>query len=221
GGGAGKEEAPFIKKSTGLPQTTIEQQKNSTLEQPQAPKVEKMVKPKPEMAPKDQVVVKDKKDLKTQTIQKPKEVVEKRTDVKAGPKDTRIQDALAKINNDLNERKALPEAAQVKNVGEGSPTGSPGGSNSECASYSSRVRQRIVGNWIRIVGSNKPPRPPKISITINGSGQVTSSQYLQKSGDLSLDNSALRAIQNSSPLPPPPANCDSALRDGMIIQFGR
>ncbi|MBL7686033.1 MAG: hypothetical protein JNK65_08385, partial [Deltaproteobacteria bacterium] len=109
GGGAGKEEAPFIKKSTALPQTTIEQQKNSTLEQPQAPKVEKIAKPKPEMAPKDQVVVKDKKDLKTQTIQKQKEVVEKRTDVKAGPKDTRIQDALAKINNDLNERKALPE----------------------------------------------------------------------------------------------------------------
>jgi TonB family protein len=148
----------------------------------------------------------------------PQEAIEKKPE---GKPDNRINDALAKINQDLKERTPIPEAAQVKEGSQGNPQGTPGGDNSECSQYSARVKQRIVGNWMRLTGGNKPPRPPKIHAMINASGQITSTQFIQKSGDLSLDSSAMRAVENSSPLPAPPQNCEIALRGGITVQFGR
>ncbi|MFO1519939.1 MAG: TonB family protein [bacterium] len=213
----GKEEGLPYKKSEGLPKTTIEEQKKSNYEQPPPTKEQsKKTEKKPEGVEKAKVAVEDKNKPKTKptpTMQ------EKKPEGK--PMDPRMKDALAKINEDLKERTATPEAAQVKEGGEGSPQGSPGGSNSECSAYSSRIKQRMIGNWIRLVGSNKPPRPPKIFLTINSSGQITSTRYTQRSGDLSLDGSALRAVESSSPLPPPPLNCEMALSGGITVQFGR
>jgi len=218
GGGRSEEEGLPFKKSEALPQTTIEEQKKASFEQP--PPTKEIVPQKEEKRrvgeEKEKVVVEDK--AKKEKKRAPQEASQKTPE---GKQDTRIKDALAKINEDLKERSPIPEAAQVKEGAEGNPQGSPGGDNSECSLYSARVKQRIVGNWIRLTGGNKPPRPPKIHASINSAGLITSTQFLQKSGDLSLDSSALRAMQNSSPLPPPPANCEVALRGGITVQFGR
>jgi TonB family protein len=219
GGGVSEKEGLPFKKSEALPQTTIQEQKKASFEQPPPPKeppLPKKEEKKPEGVEKEKVVVEDK--TKKEKKPPPKEIPEKKPE---GKQDTRINDALRKINQDLKDRTLIPEAAQVKEGATGDPQGSPGGDNSECSQYSARVKQRIVGNWIRLTGGNKPPRPPKIHAMINSSGQVTSTQFLQKSGDLSLDSSAMRAIENSSPLPPPPENCEIALRGGITVQFGR
>jgi len=220
GGGISQEEGLPFKKSEALPKTTIEEQKKASFEQPPPPKEEpppKKEEKKPEGIEKEKVVVED-KTKKEKKPPPPKETPEKKPE---GTQDKRIHDALAKINEDLKERPPIPEAAQVKPGSEGDPHGSPGGDNSQCTLYSSRVKQRIVGNWIRLTGGNKPPRPPKIHAMINASGQITSTQFLQKSGDISLDSSAMRAVENSNPLPAPPQNCEIALRGGITVQFGR
>ncbi len=219
GGSTGNEEAePFIKTNQ-LPQSTLQEQKNARIEQPPLPKEKsKIQEKKPEGVEKPQVVVEDKSKKK---IEKPKVIDNKPLEGRPAKADPRINQALAKINEDLKERTVLPEAAQVKNSGEGNPQGNPGGSNSECAAYSGRVKQRIIGNWIRMVSGQKPPRPPKIFVSINASGSVTSTSWLQKSGEVSLDGSAMRAVQNSSPFPSPPLNCQIALSGGITVQFGR
>jgi TonB family protein len=217
GGGLGKEEGLPFKETKTLPQTTIEEQKKATFEQPPPTPEKPLVKPekKVEEAEKEKVMVEEKKKKLEEKKESPKKTVEGKV------QEAKIKEALAKINEDLKKPTPIPEAAQVKEGGPGSPQGEVGGSNSECSIYSARVKQRIVGNWIRIVGTNLPPRPPKISVTIDASGNIISTVWIQKSGDLSLDSSALRAIQNSSPLPAPSENCELALRGGIIVQFGR
>ncbi|GEM_PF-3578267 len=219
GGTTGEgEDLPFQESKT-LPQSTIEEQKKASFEQPPPEKTPppKQEEKKPVGEEKDKVSITD----KNKKEQKPDaKNAEKKPEGKPRV-DPQIKNALEKINQDLKERTPIPEAAQVKEGGLGSPLGNAGGSNSECDQYSIRVKQRIVGNWIRLVGTNKPPRPPKIYISLNSSGQIISTQFLQKSGDLSLDNSAERAVQNSSPLPVPPQNCEMALRTGITVQFGR
>jgi len=93
-------------------------------------------------------------------------------------------------------------------------------SNAECGIYVTKIKQLILRNWIPVSKGN-PSRPPKIAAMINESGNVISTQWIQKSGDLSLDSSALRAITSSSPLPAPPVNCQVAVREGLAVQFGK
>lgn len=213
---------PYLKANK-LPQTTIQEQKNARIDQPPPTQVKKPGKVEPEQkigVDKNKVVVED-KAKKQKTEKQPKTVGNTKAEGKPTKVDPRINQALAKINEDLKTQTALPEAAQIKPGGEGNPLGSPGGSNSECAAYSSRVKQKIIGNWIRLSAGQKPPRPPKIFVSINAGGAVTSTNWLQKSGDVSLDGSALRAVQNSSPFPTPPQNCQIALSGGITVQFGR
>jgi TonB family protein len=220
GGLTGKEEGLPYKESKTLPQTTIEEQKNVNLEKP--PPEEKT--PTPEKTPvgeeKEKVVIEEKKP-KEKKIEEIKETAEKKPEGKPYREDPRIKEALAKINEDLKKPPVIPEAAQVKEGATGDVMGNPGGSNSECALYSARVKQKIVGSWIHLIGGAKPPQPPKIFASINASGEVISTQWIQKSGDQSLDMSALRAIQNASPFPPPPLDCQAALSGGITVQFGR
>src|SRR4030095_10657040 len=213
GGPQGEGEGLPFKKADALPQTTIEEQRQATFEKPPPPK--EITPPTPEKtigAEKKKVVINEKPPPK-----KPPKTEEKKPEGKPYHEDPRIAQALAKINEDLKTKPVIPEAAQVKEGAEGSPEGSPGGSNSECDAYSSQVKRRIVGNWIRLVGANRPPRPPKIFTAINAYSEVLSTQWVQKSGDYSLDMSALRAIQNSSPFPSPPLNCQAALSGGITV----
>jgi TonB family protein len=219
GGLTGKEEGLPYKESKTLPRTTIEEQKNLSLERPPVEPAAKTLEKAPIGEEKEKVVVEEKKPKEKKPEEK-KEAAETKPEGKPFKEDQRIKEALAKINRDLKNPPVIPEAAQVKE-GSGDVMGSPGGSNSQCDLYSARVKQKIVGSWIRLIGGVKPPRPPKIFALINASGEVTSTQWVQKSGDLSLDMSALRAIQNASPFPPPPADCQVALSGGITVQFGR
>ncbi len=220
---SGPEEGDPYLKTKQLPQTTIQEQKNARIDQPSPTEVKQKGKIEPEQkigVDKNKVVVED-KTKKQKTEKKPKLEDPTKAEGKATKVDPRINQALSKINEDLKTQTVLPEAAQIKQGGDGSPQGSVGGSNSECAAYSGRVKSKIIGNWIRLSAGQKAPRPPKIFVSINESGSITSSRWIQKSGDVSLDGSAMRAVQNSSPFPTPPLNCQIALSGGITVQFGR
>lgn len=222
-GSSGTQEGLPIKESKTLPKTTIQEQKKGKEEQPppkQVKKEELKVKKEVKQNVKEKVAIQDKN-------KKPKKEEKKETkkeEVKSSKEDSKIKEALKKINDDLKEKSVPPEAAQAKQGGSGDPAGNPekGGSNSECGRYSARVRQRIVSNWIRLIGSNRPPRSPKISVMINANGEIISTpQWIQKSGDYSLDASTLRAVQTSSPFPPPPVDCQEAVKEGFVVVFGK
>lgn len=220
---SGPEEGDPYLKTNKLPQTTIQEQKNARIEQPPPTNQKQKGKIEPEQklgVDKNKVVIED-KSKKTKIEKQSKNIDPTKPEGKASKVDPRINQALAKINEDLKTQTALPEAAQIKQGGDGSPQGTVGGSNSECAAYSGRVKSKIIGNWIRLTSGQKPPRPPKIFVSINSSGGIISTNWLQKSGDVSLDGSAMRAVQNSSPFPTPPVNCQIALSGGITVQFGR
>ncbi len=157
-----------------------------------------------------------KKSDSTQTTQE-------KSPTKNSKPDPRIQNALAKINEDLkNEGGGGGGAGQSSGGSIGGAGGnSNGGGNSECGAYKARVKNIILGNWKRVTLASKPERPPKLSFRVTGAGQVTSVKWMQRSGDQVLDASAQRAVESSRTIPSPPANCQAALEESFVVQFGR
>ncbi len=194
---------------------------------PEPPKTP-TVKTTPTVNPKDIVIHNrnDKKDKPKPTPEKPQKPINTPT-AKPGPKtpsanDLKMMDALARINSDLkNEQAAANTQGRSGGGNGGSATGSVGGSNSECGSYRVRIKQRALGNWKPPSLAEKPPRPPKISFMIGSSGQITSVRWLQKSGNQALDTSAQQAIDRMGAVPAPPTNCEAALRETFVVQFGK
>ncbi len=75
-------------------------------------------------------------------------------------------------------------------------------------SYVDAVRNRISSNWLQSTVDPTVRWAPRasFSFTVLRDGTVTNVQMLQSSGNRSVDNSALRAIQSSSPMSPLPSN---------------
>lgn len=72
--------------------------------------------------------------------------------------------------------------------------------------YAEIVRQRIAQNW-RTNGLSAASQmsPAIVNFTITRDGSVRNVQIVQSSGNPSIDNTALRAVYDSSPLPALPA----------------
>ncbi len=75
-------------------------------------------------------------------------------------------------------------------------------------SYVDAVRNRISSNWLQSTVDPTVRWAPRadFSFTVLRDGSVTNVQMLQSSGNRSVDNSALRAIQSSSPMSALPSN---------------
>ena len=75
-------------------------------------------------------------------------------------------------------------------------------------SYVDAVRNRISSNWLQSTVDPTVRWAPRasFSFTVLRDGTVTNVQMLQSSGNRSVDNSALRAIQSSSPMSALPSN---------------
>ena len=142
-----------IKKSEGMPKSTIEEQKNAPIPE-QPPKQEPLVATKP---PEAQKLAEAKKT----EVPRPKmEITDKNVKVRRAeqppksPSDRKIQNALAKIDQQLKDRTVVPEAAQVKESGGGYKYGtsdkplrvSP--SDPEYLKYQAMLRYKIMREWI-------------------------------------------------------------------------
>jgi TonB family protein len=152
----------------------------------------------------------------------------KKTPAAKSPDEAKIAEALAGVRGELQQREAQSQAptGTPGTPGQGSPFGSPGGTLSaadpEFANYQSQVRSKIIREWVRTHtgGAEGDPLRTRVVVRINASGNVISTSFAKRSGDASFDQSALRAVERASPLPPPPAIVMAeALNEGFVVDF--
>ena len=205
-----------IKKSEGLPKSTIEEQKK--LAEPD----QKALQPKkPKMVAKDQEKIIE---------ERPKMNLPSKTVRKAGKPRPRskIANALAKIDNQLKTRSVVPESAQVEKSQEGYKYGTgtkplkvlP--SNPEYLKYQAQVRWKIMREWIIPAKYTEAGHGlnARMEVMINMDGDVVSVRWAGRSGDASFDQSALRAIKKASPFPKPPDKLAwEAYNEGFLVEF--
>ncbi len=146
------------------------------------------------------------------------------------PDSSKIQSALSGIDSELHEREKQEQAASqtAGSPGEAS-SGTPGLGNPQgvqardpgFALYQSQVRSKIVRNWVRTHSGTETQRlSARVFLKINASGAVVSKSLVKRSGDSAFDHSALRAVEQASPLPAPPDGVKSeALREGFVVDF--
>lgn len=218
GTGENPSESPF-KKSKNLPDSTIREQKEALKE-----------------------IAKDKKGADQKSVESKKKPVEKKPPVdqkKTSPngainvqkkkpvKEQKIDDALARIEQQLQKREVEIEAAQIEKEGTGQ---SPNGSLDVTTSDINAVLIKYVGDIIRKIQSEWITTPKtladgqvlktQIVVTIDSQGHVISTSFETKSGDATFDLSAMRAVERAAPFPPPPDMIkDEAVSEGFLIEF--
>lgn len=86
-------------------------------------------------------------------------------------------------------------------VGPNTPLG-----NNRLGWYAELIRQRIAQNWnTNGLDSHTQANPAIVSFWIMRDGSIRNPQIVQSSGNPSIDNTALRAVYQSNPLPGLPA----------------
>ena len=147
---------------------------------------------------------------------------------KPGHPDSRIDDALARMQKQAAKKKAEPEAAQIP---QSQPGGYTVGSNTgksmsptdpEYVLYQAKIRQRIMNEWILPMkySTEASGLICKVVVHMNDRGEVIGTEWEQKSGNPSFDLSALRAIEKAAPLDMPPERLKyEVYHEGFIIEF--
>lgn len=205
-----------IKKSEGLPKTTLEEQKK--LAEPDQKPLEPK-KPK-ELAKVDKKLVEERPKMK---------IPDERIKRPAKPRrPSKIQNALAKIDRQLKERSVVPESAQVKDNLEGYKYGTGNKplkalpADPEYLKYQAQIRWKIMREWIVPVKFTEEGQGlnARLEVMINMDGDVVSVRWASRSGNESFDQSALRAIKKASPFPKPPDKLAwEAYNEGFLVEF--
>ncbi|MBI2982287.1 MAG: TonB C-terminal domain-containing protein [Deltaproteobacteria bacterium] len=197
-----------MKKSEGLPKSTIQEQKKLPAEKARPQKKT------PSMT------YKTNQKGQEQGLKKPKEKTEE---------EKRMEEILARAKQEVSRRKSVePEAAQIA---KGAPGGIPDGSTTgpystgddpERAQYVLLIKQTIIKEWMPSYNLRDPSLGLicKIIIRINEKGEIIEIHWTKKSGNESYDLSALRAIMKAVPLKPPPERLKiEAIHEGYEFTF--
>ncbi len=99
-------------------------------------------------------------------------------------------------------RGGVEVAGTASGAGGGSGPGAGGGS--ALASYLTLVDWKIQQNWVPLGASGPAETVVVVRFRVLRSGQVRDLELETRSGNASLDTSALRAVRQSLPLPPFP-----------------
>lgn len=221
-----------IKAAEGLPQSTIEEQKQAF--QPE-PVEQQTLKPElrvPPPTPPEAKTAEVKPQLRPE-ISVSARMIRQVPGAKAVPRksatDRKIQDALAKIDKSLAGRQVVPESGQVSKNMDGYKYGtsdkplrvSP--SDPEYLKYQALVRAKIIRSWVvptTINAATGTRFSAQIEVVINMDGEVVSTRWSKGSGSSSFDQSALRAVRNASPFPRPPERMAwEAYNEGFLVEF--
>lgn len=128
----------------------------------------------------------------------------------------KMEEALARIEQDLETRKAAPpEAAQV-------PDAEASGTNPLYTAYQAQIREEIMQEWVLPLKFHTETLDltAQLVVQINNHGEVISLMIEKSSGNAAFDQSAARAVQKASPLSLPPAALQwEALNEGFLIEF--
>lgn len=202
-----------FKKSKTLPQSTLREQKKAIRELSKG---------------------KEGTDLLTKEAQTKQTVMQKysqkRTSESGGinldktkTKTTQIDDALARIDQQLKQREVDLSVAQAKDGETGqSPFGSDkgGSADAELIAYYNTIKRKITREWMISKGDVSGNLITQIVVMIDANGNILRSQFKLTSGDGSFDESAMRAIRHTAPFPIPPQGIrNEALTEGFLIEF--
>lgn len=175
------------------------------------------------------------------TYTPPKEVFPRPSALKPAPKaktppprrransnDSRMKEALARIEKQMSPKAAAPEAAQIQDAPPGGFTiGNERGTyvspdDPEYVLYQAKIRQRIMNEWILPLKFVEEGLGLicKITVHMNDQGEVVEKEWEQRSGNESFDLSAMRAIERASPLDIPPDRLKyEVFNEGFIVEF--
>ncbi|MDO8520214.1 MAG: TonB family protein [Deltaproteobacteria bacterium] len=145
----------------------------------------------------------------------------------ADPNDRTIDDALARVQDELKKREVEIEAAQIEKEGTGqSPYGSlnmeNGETNPALVAYFGEVKRKINEEWITTPKALAEGEVLKaeVNLIINALGGIVSATYETQSGNAAYDLSAMRAVERAAPFPPPPDIIRAeVLAEGFLIEF--
>jgi colicin import membrane protein len=103
-------------------------------------------------------------------------------------------------------------------IGSGGPGRGGGGelAGLEFIAYRQQVINTVKTSWTNVIG--RPGLVAVVTFEIAPDGQVTNARLTQSSGNPAYDASALRAVQHTSRLPPPPARYVNDFRE-FIMRF--
>jgi colicin import membrane protein len=122
-----------------------------------------------------------------------------------------IQSAVDRLKS---RTEAAPKSSKSEGIssgtgeGEGAAALGPGGRGGgvvkgmEFIIYQNRMLSSIKDNWAWV--GQKSNLKVVVHFSINENGEISGLKIVQPSGDPSYDESVLRAVKKSSPLPPPP-----------------
>lgn len=162
--------------------------------EPQKIKEPEKEKPKPKEKPKEKPKDKPKKDVKPQEKPINKDL----------PKGDKNIDSSANVNAKATTTGATNSNAQV--VGSGTDT-------SEMAAYRSAIRREIERHKRYPTRAKMMRKQGKVSVSFNvgPDGSLSGARVTQSSGDESLDNAALEAVNSARPVGARPSGFPSGL----------
>ncbi len=195
-----------MKKSQNLPQTTIQEQKEAMKSAPQGQK-------KADMTYKPPVV---QKKITKPVPQRP------------GLPDSRISNALAKMQKFAAKKDAPPEAAQIPDQQAGGFTyGTSKGpyvapNDPEYVMYQAKIQKKVMDEWILPLKYTEQATGlvARLIVHINEKGEVIQTEWDKKSGDPVFDMSTQRAVEKAAPLDLPPERLkNEVFSEGFAIEF--
>ncbi len=166
--------------------------------------VAKPAPPKPPPPPKPKKIVLPAEPTTPKIQPKP---VEKVPPVQPKPKaEQQYEDVLAQLRAESGEDAPPTEIAKAAPTAIGSP-GSPNGVaiSPEVAAWLKRAKIHVRKNWVVPPGFRTQALEARVEVNLDASGGVRGTPRLsRRSGNPWYDEGVIRAIQKSSPLPPPP-----------------
>lgn len=204
-----------FKNTKSLPSSTLKEQK-------QALKNQKFDKQGKDLISKESTT---KKDLKQKFSQKrTSDTGGIKLSGKSTPKsNTRVDDALARIDQQLKQREVKIESAQAKDGDTGqSPFGSAKGTAIDPAlvMYYNTVKRKINNEWVVSKSEFEGSLVTTIVVMIDARGNILRTAFKKPSGNGSFDDSAMRAVRRSAPFPTPPDSIkQEAVTEGFLIEF--
>jgi colicin import membrane protein len=134
-----------------------------------------------------------------------------------------IQSAVDRAKSRVEETQSASRGAVISagpGEGEGAAALGSGGRGGgvvkgiEFIVYQNRMLSSIKDNWAWV--GQRSNLKVVVHFSIRDNGEITNLKIIQSSGDSSYDESVLRAVKKSSPLPPPP---ESARRDFADVEL--
>ncbi|MBI2336260.1 MAG: TonB family protein [Deltaproteobacteria bacterium] len=136
------------------------------------------------------------------------------TQKKPKPDNQNIQEALSKVNQELQNRE------KVENTGPGLPSGSEGGpilaDDPAIAQYRAMVKAKVQRNLYWQSQVSDTVLSTTITFRLSPSGSLISASFRKTSGNGAFDAACMRAIQASNPFSPPPAG---AVSETFVVTF--